>query len=50
MTHLVAAQYGVQWLAVSNRGYVREPGRIRFSGPDPTLVADGGVRRLYPGG
>ena len=50
MTHLVFAQFAVQWLAVSYRGYVRDPGRILFSGRGPTLLADDGVRRLYPGG
>jgi branched-chain amino acid transport system ATP-binding protein len=49
-TLLLVEQNAVKSLAVSDRGYVLELGRNRFTGPGPALLADDRVRRLYLGG
>ena len=50
MTLLLVEQNAVKSLAVSDRGYVLELGRNRFTGPGRALLADDRVRRLYLGG
>ncbi|MDP9365444.1 MAG: ABC transporter ATP-binding protein [Chloroflexota bacterium] len=49
-TLLLVEQNAAKSLAVSDRGYVLELGRNRFTGPGPALLADDRVRRLYLGG
>ena len=50
MTLLLVEQNAAKSLAISDRGYVLELGRNRFTGPGPALLADARVRRLYLGG
>jgi branched-chain amino acid transport system ATP-binding protein len=50
MTLLLVEQNAVKSLAISDRGYVLELGRNRFTGPGRALLADDRVRRLYLGG
>jgi len=50
VTLLLVEQNAVKALAISDRGYVLELGRNRFTGPGPALLADERVRRLYLGG
>ena len=50
MTLLLVEQNATRSLAVSDRGYVLELGRNRFTGPGAALLADARVRRLYLGG
>ena len=50
VTLLLVEQNAVKSLAVSDRGYVLELGRNRFTGTGPDLLADERVRRLYLGG
>ena len=50
MTLLLVEQNAARSLAISDRGYVLELGRNRFTGPGPALLADERVRRLYLGG
>ncbi len=50
MTLLLVEQNAVKSLSISDRGYVLELGRNRFTGPGDALLADERVRRLYLGG
>lgn len=50
MTLLLVEQNATKSLSVSDRGYVLELGRNRFTGPGSALLADERVRRLYLGG
>jgi len=50
MTLLLVEQNAVRSLAISDRGYVLELGRNRFTGSGADLLADDRVRRLYLGG
>ncbi len=50
MTLLLVEQNAVKSLSISERGYVLELGRNRFTGPGDALLADERVRRLYLGG
>ncbi len=50
VTLLLVEQNAAKSLAISDRGYVLELGRNRFTGPGPALLADDRVRRLYLGG
>ena len=50
MTLLLVEQNAAKSLSISDRGYVLELGRNRFTGSGPDLLADPGVRRLYLGG
>ena len=50
MTLLLVEQNAVKSLTISDRGYVLELGRNRFTGPGRALLADDRVRRLYLGG
>ena len=50
MTLLLVEQNAVRSLAISDRGYVLELGRNRFTGPGRALLTDDRVRRLYLGG
>jgi branched-chain amino acid transport system ATP-binding protein len=50
MTLLLVEQNATKSLSVSDRGYVLELGRNRFTGPGAALLADERVRRLYLGG
>ncbi len=49
LTVLLVEQNVAQSLALANRGYVLENGRIVMSGSGPELLADDGVRRAYIG-
>ena len=50
MTLLLVEQNAVRSLSISDRGYVLELGRNRFTGSGVDLLADERVRRLYLGG
>jgi branched-chain amino acid transport system ATP-binding protein len=50
MTLLLVEQNAVKSLSISDRGYVLELGRNRFTGSGADLLADDRVRRLYLGG
>jgi len=50
LTLLLVEQNATKSLAISDRGYVLELGRNRFTGPGPALLADDRIRRLYLGG
>ncbi len=50
MTLLLVEQNAVKSLSISDRGYVLELGRNRFTGPGDALLADERVRKLYLGG
>lgn len=50
MTLLLVEQNAVRSLSISDRGYVLELGRNRFTGSGAALLADERVRRLYLGG
>ncbi|MBA2278713.1 MAG: ABC transporter ATP-binding protein [Chloroflexia bacterium] len=50
MTLLLVEQNAAKSLSISDRGYVLELGRNRFTGSGPDLLADDRVRRLYLGG
>ncbi len=50
MTLLLVEQNATKSLSVSDRGYVLELGRNRFTGPGGALLADERVKRLYLGG
>ena len=50
MTLLLVEQNAVKSLSISDRGYVLELGRNRFTGSGADLLADERVRRLYLGG
>ncbi|HEV2107913.1 MAG TPA: ABC transporter ATP-binding protein [Thermomicrobiales bacterium] len=50
MTLLLVEQNATKSLSVSDRGYVLELGRNRFTGPGAALLADERVRHLYLGG
>jgi ABC-type branched-subunit amino acid transport system ATPase component len=50
MTLLLVEQNAAKSLSISNRGYVLELGRNRFTGSGVDLLADERVRRLYLGG
>ena len=50
VTLLLVEQNAVKSLAISDRGYVLELGRNRFTGSGDDLLADERVRRLYLGG
>ena len=49
MTLLLVEQNAVKSLSISDRGYVLELGRNRFTGSGADLLADERVRRLYLG-
>lgn len=50
MTIMLVEQNAAQALSISDRGYVLELGRNRFTGSGAALLADDRVRRLYLGG
>jgi ABC-type branched-subunit amino acid transport system ATPase component len=50
VTLLLVEQNAVKSLSISDRGYVLELGRNRFTGGGDDLLADDRVRRLYLGG
>lgn len=50
MTLLLVEQNAVKSLGISDRVYVLELGRNRFTGTGADLLADDRVRRLYLGG
>jgi branched-chain amino acid transport system ATP-binding protein len=50
MTLLLVEQNAVKSLSISDRGYVLELGRNRFTGSGTALLGDERVRRLYLGG
>jgi branched-chain amino acid transport system ATP-binding protein len=50
VTLLLVEQNAVKALSVSDRGYVLELGRNRFTGSGSELLGDERVRRLYLGG
>ncbi len=50
MTLLIVEQNAVKSLSISDRAYVLELGRNRFTGSGADLLADPRVRRLYLGG
>ncbi len=50
LTLLLVEQNAVKALGVSDRGYVLELGRNRFTGTGAALLADPRVRQLYLGG
>ncbi len=50
MTLLLVEQNAVKSLTISDRGYVLELGRNRFTGSGDALLADERVRKLYLGG
>ena len=50
MTLLIVEQNAVKSLSISDRAYVLELGRNRFTGGGDALLADDRVRRLYLGG
>ncbi len=50
LTLLLVEQNAVKSLSISDRGYVLELGRNRFTGSGAALLADNRVRRLYLGG
>jgi branched-chain amino acid transport system ATP-binding protein len=50
MTLLLVEQNAAKSLSISDRGYVLELGRNRFTGGGGALLADERVRRLYLGG
>ncbi len=50
ITLLLVEQNAVKSLSISDRGYVLELGRNRFTGSGADLLADERVRRLYLGG
>jgi ABC-type branched-subunit amino acid transport system ATPase component len=50
VTILMVEQNARRALAMSNRGYVLDIGKNRFSGPGPELIADPKVAELYLGG
>jgi branched-chain amino acid transport system ATP-binding protein len=50
LTLLLVEQNATRALAVSDRGYVLELGRNRFTGSGAALLADERVRRMYLGG
>jgi branched-chain amino acid transport system ATP-binding protein len=49
LTIVLVEQNVVQSLALADRGYVLENGRIVMSGSGSELLADDGVRRAYVG-
>jgi ABC-type branched-subunit amino acid transport system ATPase component len=49
LTLLLIEQNARRALEIAHRGYVLELGRIRFTGPGRTLLADERVRKLYLG-
>lgn len=49
VTVLMVEQNALAALAISDRGYVMETGRIVMSGPAAELIADKGVREAYLG-
>ncbi|GAB4294271.1 MAG: ABC transporter ATP-binding protein [Roseovarius sp.] len=49
VTVLMVEQNALAALAISDRGYVMETGRIVMSGPAEELIADKGVREAYLG-
>ncbi|MCZ7675054.1 MAG: ABC transporter ATP-binding protein [Roseovarius sp.] len=49
VTVLMVEQNALAALAISDRGYVMETGRIVMSGPADELIADKGVREAYLG-
>ena len=49
VTVLMVEQNALAALAISDRGYVMETGRIVMSGPGEELIADKGVREAYLG-
>ncbi|CAN5502591.1 ABC transporter ATP-binding protein [soil metagenome] len=50
MTLLLVEQNAVKSLSISDRGYVLELGRNRFTGSGAALLADDRVRQMYLGG
>jgi ABC-type branched-subunit amino acid transport system ATPase component len=50
LTLLLVEQNAVKSLSISDRAYVLELGRNRFTGSGEALLADPRVRRLYLGG
>jgi branched-chain amino acid transport system ATP-binding protein len=50
MTLLLVEQNAAKSLSISDRGYVLELGRNRFTGSGAALLADDRVRRMYLGG
>ena len=50
MTLLLVEQNAARSLSISDRGYVLELGRNRFTGSGAALLADDRVKRLYLGG
>jgi ABC-type branched-subunit amino acid transport system ATPase component len=50
LTLVLVEQNAAKSLAISDRGYVLELGRNRFTGSGVALLADERVRRLYLGG
>jgi ABC-type branched-subunit amino acid transport system ATPase component len=50
VTLLIVEQNAARSLATSDRGYVLELGRNRFTGGGNALLADERIRRLYLGG
>jgi branched-chain amino acid transport system ATP-binding protein len=50
MTLLLVEQNAAKALSISDRGYVLELGRNRFTGSGEALLADDRVRRMYLGG
>ncbi|MBZ0216930.1 MAG: ABC transporter ATP-binding protein [Fimbriimonadaceae bacterium] len=49
VTALMVEQNALAALAISDRGYVMETGRIVMSGPAEELIADEGIRQAYLG-
>lgn len=49
VTVLMVEQNALAALAISDRGYVMETGRIVMSGPAAELIADKGIREAYLG-
>jgi len=49
VTVLMVEQNALAALAISDRGYVMETGRIVMSGPAEELIADKGIREAYLG-
>jgi branched-chain amino acid transport system ATP-binding protein len=50
ITVLLVAQIAAKALSMSDRGYLLEPRRYRFTGSGAALLADEGVRRMCLGG
>lgn len=50
VTVVIVEQNASRSLAMSDRGYVLDLGRVRFAGPGPELLGDPKVRELYLGG